>query len=137
MAGTVTETRSWLYQPDPAGHPRIAGEKITIDILTDASDGSIPTTDIELAGFVTRVLTNPGSAAPTDNYDLTLGDPDDSSFDVLGGLLVNRDTANTEQIAPVISGGTSALYLNGAHRLGIANAGNAKTTKIIFYMKFS
>jgi len=41
--------------------------------------------------------TNPSNVtAPTDNYDITLIDAD--GLDIAGGVLMNRDTANTELV---------------------------------------
>jgi len=50
--------------------------------------------DIEIDGWILYAVTNPGSTAPTDDYDITLVDAD--GIDVAGGQLIDRDTANSE-----------------------------------------
>jgi hypothetical protein len=50
--------------------------------------------------YITLVITNPGSPAPTDNYDIVINDSD--GVDVMGGTLANRDTSNSEQALPYI-----------------------------------
>lgn len=47
------------------------------------------------------VATDPGTTAPADNYDITLEDSE--GLDVMGGGLVNRDTANVEYAQPLAS----------------------------------
>ena len=64
-----------------------------------ASDGSFVATDSSMVvvGYVTRVVTNPGTTAPTDNWDLSIADKD--GIDLTGAnLLQNRDTATSEEV---------------------------------------
>lgn len=49
-------------------------------------------------GYLVLAATNPGTTAPTDNYDITVEDSD--GIDKFGGVLTNRDTANSEQDIP-------------------------------------
>lgn len=92
---------------------------------------------LDLNGVLLRVVTNPGSTAPTDNYDVTLLDRD--GYDVLEGGGANRDTANTESIKPVSAATDSVTQLPtavaGIHTLAIANAGASKTGSITFYYR--
>lgn len=55
-------------------------------------------------GRLALVVTNPGSTAPADNYDLYIKDAE--GVDVLNAAGENRDTANSEQVVPKI--GTDA-----------------------------
>lgn len=82
------------------------------------------------------------SAAPTDNYDVTL--KDDLAVDVLNGGGANRDTANTEELtagAPLMAGSdgpnSAPMYraLNGVLTLDVSNAGNAKEGSVVIRMK--
>ncbi len=57
-------------------------------------------------GFLMKAVTDPGSTAPTDNYDITIKDKSDGLADALNGTLVDRDTANTEQAYPIGGSGT-------------------------------
>lgn len=134
MAGTTTITEiAALYEPKAAGTSRVTGQKITIDWTSDAS-GDVNGTSISLRGFLVKFITNPGATAPTDNYDLTLTDPEDSSLDALADEGLDRDAANTEQVYPVASGATTPIYLNGSYGFKIANAGNAKQGRAIFFI---
>lgn len=95
MAGAVTVTRTQTHL-DVEGRRYL--EAITVAWTADASDGSVPDTVIHnVRGTLERLVTQPGSTAPTDNYDVTLTDAD--GFDVLGGAGADRDTANTEEAA--------------------------------------
>lgn len=119
------------------GSSRIA----VIDWLSDDSDGSATGT-VQLDGQLWKFVTNPGSVAPSDNYDITLVDED--SLDVAEGLLANRDTANSEVVYPykqvTLTGtGTDAwaapLFHGGPVTFTLANAGNAKTGQLKVYMR--
>lgn len=95
MAGSTTVTH---YN---TGHVR----KVVVDWVADASDGSVPNTTLpRFEGRLLELTTNPGSTAPTDNYDLSL--IDEEGADRLQGLGANRDTANTESVPIVYSGST-------------------------------
>jgi len=123
-----------LYAPDPPMTPTREQSvgKIVVDWVS-AADGSCNVAlDKKLNGFIRRVLANPagGADAPTDNYDITLEDQE--GFDVLGGLLANRDTATTElvDVAATFAGG---IAVSGTHTLKIAAAGDTKKGRIIIY----
>jgi hypothetical protein len=127
MAGTLTVTR------DPRRAPNEGKmiERIVVDWTSDASgnaDVSIP----NLYGWCVKVITDPGSTAPTDNYDITL--VDENNADALEGLLADRDTANTETVYPVKSGAAVPVFLCGTHTFTVANAGNAKVGRAVFYV---
>lgn len=74
----------------------------TIVTLTCTGDGSItaysfvPSTFGVRGGYLYNVTTNPGTAAPTDNYDITLVVDGE---DIAGGLLANRSTSATQTVA--------------------------------------
>ena len=127
MAGTLTVTR------DPRRMPNTnkTVERIVIDWTSDASgnaDVSIP----GLYGYLLKMVTDPGSTAPTDDYDITL--VDENSIDALAGAGANRDTANTEQVYPVASGAATPVFLCGTHTFTVANAGNAKVGRAVLYV---
>lgn len=101
MAGTVVLTTDRIGDWSRA---------VTITCTGDASDGSFPATNlatllasapVPLSGKLVALQTNPGSTAPTDNYDITLVDAD--GLDRLQGLGANRDTSNSEAVAIVYS----------------------------------
>lgn len=107
---------------------------VKVAVVTWTSDGAgAADGTLELDGELLKVVTNPGAAAPTDNYDITLIDED--GLDVAEGLLANRDTANSEAVYPykeITVGGTGTdrvarpLYHSGAVTFTVANAGAAK-----------
>lgn len=133
MAGTVTVSR--LNYEMPGTQERV--QKVSIAWTADASAATVPNTSITgLYGYLIKAVTNPGSTAPTDNYDITLNDPDDTSFDALGGKLIDRDTVNTEQVYPVITGAVTPVFLCGDYTLTITgNAVNSATGLIVLYLK--
>ncbi len=105
---------------------------------TSDTDGS-QTQVVNLTGVILRVVTDPGSTAPTDNYDLTA--PDEFGLDVFAGLAANRDTANTEHFVPGVAftDGTTVsvmpIAVAGNVTLTLANAGSAKVGSVTIFMK--
>ena len=67
---------------------------------TAGTDGSVDNIVVEGSKFLFlhKVVTNPGSRAPADNYDIALLDED--GLDILSSAGDNRDTANAEAIIP-------------------------------------
>lgn len=134
MAGTVEVTSRDQINIGKRSSKVI--EKIVIDATADAADGSFPAFPISLNGYVLKVVTNPGSVAPQDNYDIYLYDPDDAALDAMALTLENRDTANGECVYPVgTSGAATPIFLCGTYSLEIKNNNvNSATTKIVFYL---
>lgn len=131
MAGSVTITRA----PCKGLYGREV-QKIHIDWIADAADGSVPNTTVDkLYGFLIKVVTNPGSVAPTSNYDIALGDPEDSTLDAAATLLMNRHTSTTEQVYPLISGAAIPLFLAGDYQFQLTNNSvNSATGRCTLYM---
>jgi hypothetical protein len=130
MTGTVTLTGK------PTSDNLI--KKYEIDWTSNAA-GAAGETVGPFIGVLLRVVFNPGTAAPSDNYDVTLSDED--GVDVLSGLGANRDTSTTEEIIPLLNGsdGTNTTPLPraicGNLTLAVTNAGDSKTGKITLYMR--
>lgn len=81
-------------------------------------------------GVIQRLVTDPdGSAAPTDDYDITITDED--GYDVLMGAGANRDTATTEQVLATSLG----CVANDKLTLNVANAGSAKAGVVVLYIR--
>lgn len=127
--GTVTVTRSAFMNVQSTWKH---GEKVTVSWVSTA--GGLASDSIELRGFLMKVITNPSATAPTDNYDLQLFDPADAALDALGALLMNRDTATTEQYPTAGSTQATMCYLNGTYTFDITNAGASKEGVAIFYL---
>lgn len=103
--------------------------KVQVSFTADDSDGSIPTLELtDVRGYLVQVSTNPGSTAPTDNYDIALNNADGA--DVAGGSLADRDTSNSEVVnfttPPLVAEDLTVTITN--------NAVNSATGTIILYL---
>ena len=99
---------------------------------SDASGDMSGTDTVVVSGVALRYATNPGSTAPTDNYDIVVNDED--GIDIAAGGLANRDTSNSEQ---VLTGGDAkdgAAFI-GKLSLVVSNAGNAKEGVLRMYYR--
>lgn len=83
---------------------------VTFTCTGNSSDGTFPaiafstTTLAYVKGyFLYQVITDPGSTAPTDNWDYTITDA--NGVDVLGGTGANRHTTTTQMNFPLITTG--------------------------------
>lgn len=127
MAGTVT------VSPKPVTTPQ--GEfyqKIQIDWTSDASGNATGT--VKLYGYLLKVNTAPGAAAPTDLYDITLIDPDGTSLDALTGLVVDRSSTLSQVKYTTATSNSVPIFLAGDYTFTVANAGNAKNGTAWFYL---
>lgn len=131
--GTITLTSRELV--DIGKSERNYIEVVTVDWAASSTDASIPTLAVDLRGWLVKAITNPGTTAPTANYDISLTDPEDSGLDAAATLLNNRHTSTTEQVYPLISGAASPILLAGTYTISIANNSvNSATGRIIFYL---
>lgn len=97
MAGTVTPVLTRL------GTNLNSAMLLTISWTADAADGSVPATALstnikaQIAGwFIYKIITNPGTTAPTALYDITLVDVD--GIDLAKGALANRSATLSETV---------------------------------------
>jgi hypothetical protein len=121
MAGTVSISYSDSSQ---------SIRSVTWSWTSDAS-GNVSGTDTKaIAGQALKWVTNPGSVAPTDNYDIVVNDAD--GLDVASGLLANRDTANSEVVYPAAD---TYHCFDGPLSLSISAAGNATTGTLTMYYR--
>ena len=98
-------------------------------IVDSTTAGEVNKTTAKYSGFVFSFITDPGAAAPTDNYDVTI--LDDDGYDVLRGAGADRDTSTTEYLA---ASSINGCVLDSQLRLNIANAGNSKKGVVILYI---
>lgn len=134
MASSYTVTREHLEcGAQDTRNKRI--EKVTV-AWTAHTDGTFTTASVPLSGWLIKVITNPGSTAPTANYDITVTSPDGADLDELAGTLANRHTTATEVVYPVgTSGAATPILLSGTYGVAIANNSvNGATGTIIFYL---
>lgn len=99
---------------------------LTVYTLTQTMDsGGTNSTamTIPITGRVVAVRTNPGTTAPSDNYDIDLLV---DGYDIMGAALDNRDTANTEWALPLLGTAVWEPILR-ADTVTVSSSGN--TTK--------
>lgn len=137
MAGS-----SWTFTYDRGPGPI---KRVIADWVSDASDGTVTATATacKIVGRLIKAITDPGSVAPTDNYDITM--TDDEGVNVLSacqGTLADRDTANTEEqyfLVKDLAGTPLAQSIHpvvcSALTFAIANAGNSKTGQVILFVE--
>lgn len=121
-AGTATKTETTAFAVKKivwAWTSGTAGEAGTVTSTTTAS----------FTGKVIGLTTDPGSTAPTDDYDITI--TDSAGHDVLLGAGANRDTANTESVAEASLGAVAGSQLT----LNITNAGTSKVGEVILWIR--
>jgi hypothetical protein len=86
------------------------------------------------AGYIIKVVTDPGATAPTDDYDITLVDST-TNADLLGGEGSNRDTANSEEAVPKIGNAYAANLAPVAFTLNLTgNSVNSATGTVYVYI---
>lgn len=116
--------------------------KVVIDWTSDDTTGAVSgTTSKAIIGRLIKGVTDPGSAAPTDDYDIVITDPE--GVNVLGNCvanLTNRDTANSEEVYFLVSnkaatdpGGNLHPVVSDKLTISVSNAGNSKTGQLILY----
>jgi hypothetical protein len=137
MAGTVTTTPANLRAYDGGRNPGIT--KHAIAWVSDASGNATGDTPV-IYGTIFRVAFVPSaSAAPTDNYDVTL--IDENGIDILSGQGANQDTSTASHVAPLIpaTDGTTTTAVPptvaDALSLSVSNAGNAKQGSVVLYVR--
>jgi hypothetical protein len=133
MAGTTTVSSSFIEM----GFSRsIRAQKISVSFVADAADGSVPNTTLTLNGYLMKIVTNPGSTAPTDNWDIQIND--EHGVGVTAATTDNRDTTTSEQVYPTITGATAPVWVVGTHTLVISgNSVNSATGVVDIYLKDS
>lgn len=89
-------------------------KSIAFTCTGDSSNGSFPSdvdTGRDLKGFIFLVVTNPGTTAPTADYDIVLNDGD--GIDIMGGELGDRSATVSEQAIPLIDAAFGSRYVFG------------------------
>jgi hypothetical protein len=121
-AGTVTIAETI--------HSSVKKIKFTWTSGTGAEGGTASgTTTHAYSGKLDLLVTDPGSTAPTDNYDITL--TDDDGVDVLSNAGADRDTANTERVLGTSLGSVAGSKLT----FSVAAAGDAKEGVAYVYIR--
>lgn len=97
---------------------------------------SLESTPYRIDGYVIKAVTNPGTEAPQDNYDITLTDSE--GCDCMGGTLANRHTTTSQQAVPLI--GTAFYgdsFVEGPLTCNISgnNVANAATKVSVYFRR--
>ena len=128
--GTVTVKRNVVSD----------GKEVVVFTWLANSTGVVPATSTSTtwpksrAGCIAKVVTNPGSTAPTDNYDITLTDAD--GVDLMGGELANRDTANSEVAVPKIDTVFGCVMVTDSFTMNVSGQSvNAATGTVSVYIR--
>jgi len=119
MAGTVTVTEERLATV----------KKISWAWTSDASGDADQVTSFPYTGVLERLVTDPGSTAPTADYDVVVNDED--GVDVLMGAGADRHTSTTEQVLASSLGCVVGDVLN----LVVSNAGDTKEGTVHLYIR--
>ena len=100
-------------------------------VATCHTDGTFTSTALEqeFSGEILQIETDPGSPAPTDDYDITL--TDESSYDVLQGLGTNRDTTTSEGRAIIFSSTSVHPVVHRTDTLTLAIANQSVSGAVI------
>ncbi len=119
--------------------------KILVSWTSDDTTGAVSGTTRKIVGQLIKGVTDPGSAAPTANYDITI--TDEEGVDVLAaciaaGRLDNRHTSTSEQAYFFVENVNTAPLAMAAHpvvcdalTIAVANAGNSKTGQLVLYYR--
>lgn len=125
-----------------AYHEMGAFRKVVATWTSDDTTGAVSGSTKPIRGRLVKAITNPGSPAPTANYDIAI--TDDNSFDVLAGVqssLANRHTSTTEEVYFLVLDAAGTPLAQSIHpvvcdalTIAITNAGNSKQGTIsLFY----
>lgn len=144
MAGSST-TVTYDDGVDGAGL-RGSIRKILIDFTTDDTTGSVAVTTRKIVGELIKIVTDPGSVAPTDNWDVVLTDEEGVDLSVhmddvaIAALLARHTTTTLETYLPLEdTAGTGRVgawpVVCDKLTVTVNNAGNSKTGQIILYYR--
>lgn len=144
MAGSAT-TVTYDDGLDGTGYPG-AIRKILIDFTTDDASGSVACTTRKIVGELVKIVTDPGSAAPTANWDVVLTDEEGVDLSIhmddvaIAALIARHETTTLETYLPLedtAGTGRIAAFPVVCDKLTVTvnNAGNSKTGQIILYYR--
>lgn len=138
MAASSTVT----YDDGADHNGRLNGVRKVIIDWVSASDGSVTAT-ARVSGTLVKAVTNPGTAAPSANYDIAI--TDDEGADVLAACqssLANRHTTSTEQVYFLVLDAAGTPLAQSVHpvvcdtlSVAVTNAGDSKEGRISLYYR--
>ena len=112
--------------------------KVIVSWTSDDATGAVTGTTAKITGRLVKTITDPGTAAPTDDYDIAYTDEEGVNLlTACSATLADRDTANTEEVYHLLSDGTAPIAMHPAVSspitIAITNAGNSKQGEITLY----
>lgn len=117
-----------------------AGSPVEYLLFTCTTDTAVSATITGITsgairGWVFQAETNPGTEAPTDDYDIVLNDA--AGADVFNGALINRDTTNTELAWPLVGTIPTRTFVDGTLAIVVTNnaVNNAAFTLKVWIMR--
>ena len=100
---------------------------------TSAADGTATNSTTKLhSGKVLELATDPGSTAPSADYDITITDSD--GLDVLAGQGADRHTSNTEYVIDSDSN-PLGVVADSTLTINVSNAGDSKVGVAYLYLQ--
>lgn len=118
--------------------------RLVCTFTSDASGNATATTK-KICGEILKIVTDPGTAAPTANWDVVVTDENGISpfakCENAARLLARHTTTTEEDYLFLINTDASALGISafpvvcGELAIAVANAGDTKTGVITFYIK--
>lgn len=120
--------------------------KVTCDFVTDSATGSVAGTTRKIVGELIKIITDPGSAAPTANWDVVLTDEEGVDLSVhmddvaIAALIARHTTSTLETYLPLEdTAGTGRVgawpVVCDQLTVTVNNAGNSTTGQIILYYR--
>jgi len=139
MAGS-SMTFTYVNGVDGGGN-RSRMTKVVADWVSDDTTGAVSGTTRKIVGRIVKGVTNPGSPAPTDNYDIVI--TDDAGANILANTdddLVDRDTITKETVEFFLKNvATTAIASHPAIcstvTVAVTNAGNSKAGQLVLYVE--
>ena len=133
--GTVTQSYTPVYSSEGPTNMATLTFAWTTTSTGTASDVTASTIKDQIAGkYVVMAVTSPDATDyPDDNYDIVV--TDENGADIMGDVLLNRDSANTEQATPHIGALYGPRPIAGAITLTVTNAGSGKSGTTVLYLQ--
>ena len=133
-AGTVTQSYSPVYSSEGPTGVSTMTFAWTTDSAGNASATTGTTISDQIAGkYVVVAVTDPDATDyPTDDYDVVITDA--NSVDLMGGVLLNRESGSSQQAAPYMGALYGSRPLSGTVTISVTNAGSGKSGTVILYL---
>ena len=119
-----------------AYHDLGAIRKIVATWTSDSATGAVSGTTEKIVGSLIKGITDPGTAAPTADYDIVL--TDEQSFNILTGAaddLTDRHTSNTEEVYFDQADHDRFPVVADTIGIAVAAAGNSKQGVLTIYYR--